>query len=76
MVLYSTEAVTRRCSAKKVFLKITRDSQEKQQRLSFFFNKDGGLKPATLRKKDPERLCFDVNFAKPLRTPFLQNNFE
>lgn len=48
MVLYYTEAVSQSCSTKKVFLKITRNSQEKQQRLSFFFNKDGGLKPATL----------------------------
>ena len=39
-----------------------------------FFNKVAGLRPATLFKK---RLChrfFPVNFAKFLRTPFLQNN--
>ena len=38
-----------------------------------FFNKVAGLKPATLLKKSLWHRCFPVNFAKFLRTPFLQN---
>ena len=38
-----------------------------------FFNKVAGLRPATLLKKRPWRRCFPVNFAKFLRTTFLQN---
>ena len=37
------------------------------------FNKVTGLRPATLLKKKLWRRCFLVNFAKFLRTPFLQN---
>ena len=37
-----------------------------------FLNKVAGPKPATLLKKDWHR-CFPVNFAKFIRTPFLQN---
>ena len=39
---------------------------------SSFFNKVAGLKPATLFKKRLWHGCFPVNFAKFLRTPFLQ----
>ena len=39
----------------------------------FFFNKVAGLRPATLLKKSLWHRCFPVNFAKYLRTPFLQN---
>ena len=38
-----------------------------------FFNKVAGLRPATLLKKRLLHRCFLVNFAKFLRTPFLQN---
>ena len=38
-----------------------------------FFNKVAGLSPATLLKKILQRWCFPVNFAKFLRTRFLQN---
>ena len=38
-----------------------------------YFNKVAGLRPATLLKKRLWRKCFTVNFAKFLRTPFLQN---
>ena len=37
------------------------------------FNKVAGLRPATLLKKGPWHRCFLVNFAKFLRTTFLQN---
>ena len=40
---------------------------------SLFINKVVGLKPATLLKKRLWHRCFPVNFAKFLRTPFLQN---
>ena len=39
---------------------------------SLFFNKIVGLRPATLLKKRLWNRCFPVNFAKLLRTPFLQ----
>ena len=54
----SSEAVTRRCSVKKMFLKILQNSQE------------AGLRHATLLKKSVWCSCFLVNFAKFLRTPF------
>ena len=40
---------------------------------SLFFNKVAGLRRATLLKKRLWHGCFPVNFAKFLRTPFLQN---
>ena len=40
---------------------------------SLFFNKVAGLRPATLLKKRLWHRCFPVNFAKFIRTPFLQN---
>ena len=43
----------------------------KHLRLSFFLIKLQG--PATLLKRRLWRRCFSVNFAKFLRTPFLQN---
>ena len=39
------------------------------------FNKVAGLRPATLLKKRLWHRCFPVNFAKFLRTPFLQNTW-
>ena len=50
-----SEAVVRKCSAKKMFLEIVLRC----------------LKPATLLKKRHWHRCFPVNFAKFLRTPFL-----
>ena len=49
-------------SVKKVFLKISQNSQENTR-----------PQPATLLKKSLWYNCFPVNFAKFLRTPFLQN---
>ena len=40
---------------------------------SLFFNKDAGLRPATLLKNRFQQRCFPVNFVKFLRTPFLKN---
>ena len=40
---------------------------------SLFFNEVAGLRPATLLKKRLWRRCFLVNFAKFVRTLFLQN---
>ena len=43
----------------------------KQLCQSLYFNKVAGLRPATLLKQRLWHLCFPVNFAKLLRTPFL-----
>ena len=60
-----TEAVVQKCSVKKVFLKMSQNSQENiRVRV---------LRPPTLLKKRFWHRCFPVNFAKFLRTPFLQN---
>ena len=40
---------------------------------SLFFNKVAGFRPATLLKKRLWRECFPVNFAKFLKTSFLEN---
>ena len=42
---------------------------------SIFFNKDAGLRPATLLKKRLCDRCSAVNFMKYLRTSVLQNTF-
>ena len=55
------------CSQK--FLKIHRKTPVSES----LFNKVAGLTPATFFKKRISRRCFPVNFAKFLRTPFLQN---
>ena len=53
----------------EVFCKFT--GKHLRQRL--FFNEVAGLRLAILLKKSIWRKCFPVNFAKFLRTPFLQN---
>ena len=45
----------------------------KHLRQSLSFNKAAHLRPATLLKKRLWLRCFPMNFAKFLRTPFLQN---
>ena len=62
-----------RCSVRKGVLRIFTKFTGKHLCQSFFFNKVGGLRPATLLKKRPWHRCFAVNFAKFLRAPFLQN---
>ena len=46
---------------------------EKHLRQSLSLHKVAGLRSATLLKKRLWHKCFSVNFAKFLRTPFLQN---
>ena len=64
MISSSAEAVVRKCSVKKLFLKISQNSHENTcVRVSFLIK----LQAETWRR------CFPVNFAKFLRAPFLQN---
>ena len=58
---------------KKVFLETLQNSQENTCARVSFLNKVVGLRPAALSKKKLWHRCFSVNFAKSLRTPFLQN---
>ena len=61
-----------RCSVKKVFLEISQNSQKNTcARYSFLIKLQA--RPATLSKKSLWYRYFPVNFAKFLRTPFLQN---
>ena len=62
----------RRCFVKNVFLEMSQNLQ-KNICARVFFNKVAGLRPATLFKKRLWHKCFPGNFAKFLRTPFLQN---
>ena len=71
------EEVSRRCSVKKVFLKISQNSQKNTcARVSFLIKLQaiGGVlrTSATLLKKRFWHRCFPVNFAKFSRTPFFQ----
>ena len=61
-----SEAATRVALQKKVFLEILQNSQENTCARVSFFSKVAGLGRLWHR-------CFPVNFAKFLRTPFLQN---
>ena len=63
----------RRCSVRKCVLRNFAKFTGKHQCQSLFFNKVAGLRPATLLKKRLWHRCFPVNFAKFLRSPFLQN---
>ena len=62
-----------RCSAKKGVLRNFAKFTGKHLCQSTFFNKVAGLRSATLLKKILWHRCFPVNFAKFLKTPFLQN---
>ena len=59
----------------KVSLEISQNSQENTcDRVSFLIKLQAyGLRPVTLLKKRRCHRCFPMNFAKFLRTPFLQN---
>ena len=59
-----------RCSIKKPFLKILQKFTGKHLCRRLFFNKTAWLRPTTLLKKRLRHMCFPVNFAKCLRTPF------
>ena len=63
------------CSIKKGALRNFAKFTGKHLGQSLFFNKVGGLRPATLLKKRTWHSCFPVSFAKFLRTLFLQNIF-
>ena len=63
----------RRCSVRKGVLRNFAKFTGKHPCQRLFFNRVGGLKPATLFKKRLWRRCFLVNFAKFLTIPFLQN---
>ena len=63
-----------RCSLKKGFLRNFAKFTGKQLCQSLFLDKVAGLRlPETLLKKRFWHRCFSVNFAKFLRTLFLQN---
>ena len=65
-VLFYAEVAVRRCSVKKVFLKLSRNSQESIcVGVSFSIT----LQACFIKKRLRNR-CFPVNFAKFLRTPF------
>ena len=64
-----------RCSVRKGVLRNFANFTRKHFCQGLFFNKVAGLRPATLLKKRIRHRCFPVNFAKFLRTPFLQNTF-
>ena len=63
--------VARRCSVKKVFLKILAKFTEKCLCWSLFFNKVVAQRPTALLEKRLQYMCFPVNFAKFFRTAFL-----
>ena len=62
-----------RCSIRKGVLKNFAKFNRKYLRQCFSFNKVAGLKTTTLLIKWLWHRCFPVNFAKLLRTSFLQN---
>ena len=64
-----SKAVVRRYSLKKVFLKISQNSQENTCARDSFL-----IEPATLLKKDLWYRYFPVNFAKFLRTLFFREH--
>ena len=63
----------RRCFVRKDVLRDFAKLTGKHLCQSLFFNKVTHLRPATLLKKRLWHRCFPVNFAKFLRTSFLQN---
>ena len=65
ITIHQTEAAARRCSVKKEFLEISRNSQENTlARVSFL------IKLQALGTKRLWHRCFPVNFVKFLRTLF------
>ena len=62
----------RRCFVKKGVLRNFAKFTGKHLCQSLFFNKVAGLIPATLLEKKLWQRCFPGNFAKFLKTPFLQ----
>ena len=62
----------RRCSVRKGVPRNFAKFSGKHLCQSLFFTKAAGLRPVALLKKRLCHRCFPVNFAKFLRTPFLQ----
>ena len=60
------------CSLRKGVLRNFAKFTGKSLCQSLFLNKVAGLRPATLLKKSLWHRCFPVNFAKFIRTSFLQ----
>ena len=60
---------------KKVFLKVSQNSQQNTCQ-SLFFNKVAGFNLELYQKKTLWHRCFSLNFEKILKTPFLQNTSE
>ena len=71
-ILWKAETVARRSSVKKVFLKISQNAQEKTCVGVSFLHSCRTLTYIFLSKKRLRHNCFYVNFAKFLRTCFLQ----
>ena len=65
----------RRCFIKKDVFKNFSKFRGKTLRQNLVFDEVVGLRPVTLLKKRLWHKCFPVNFAKFLRTPFLQDTF-
>ena len=67
-----TEAVVQMCTVRKVFLKISRNSQKNNCARVSFLIKFTGLRPTTYNfiKKETLAQVFSCEFAKFLRTPF------
>ena len=63
-----SEAVVRRCSVKKVSLKVLQNSQE-----DTYLKKSFWHDACNFIKKRLQHRCFLVNFTKFVRTPILQN---
>ena len=71
--MFKIRSSHRRCSIKKGALRNFAKFAGKQLCQRHFFNKVAGLRTATLLKKSLWHSCFPVNFAKFVRTPFLQS---
>ena len=72
--LQFSEGATGGVLQEKVFLEFSQNPQENMWQ-SLVFNKVADLRPATLLEKRLWHWCFYVNFAKFLRTSFLQNSY-
>ena len=64
------EAVVQRCSVKKVFLKISQNSEENTYVGVSFFNKLASLRPATLFKTETPTHVFSFKFCETFKNTF------
>ena len=71
----NTDAVSQRCSLKRVFLKIFAKLTGKHLRCSPCFNKVTVLRPTSLSKKRLLHKCFPINFVKLSRAPQVAASF-